>query len=171
MVNDLLLHSLTNYYKKGDNIKYLSQILSHSKISLRLIDWFTTNYSKKHNVIYLIFKDKDGTKTLNDTGEVVSQFNVYNSYKSQLKAYSKKQFDPFCRRERIDFKCNNHVFNTTIGQLNFFKWIINNNILTYIETNLDIIEEDMNSSLKSAKLSYKKIDNSENHAKNFPNLL
>ena len=56
------------------------------------------------------------------------------NYKSQLKAFSKKQFDPFCRRKRIKFdyeKSKNII--TTIGQLNFFKWIIENKILDYIK--------------------------------------
>ena len=160
MINDLLLSSLTNYYKKGDHIIQLKNIINHPKISLRLIDWFTTNYSKKYNIIYLVYKDNQGELTLKETNTISSQFNVYNSYKSQLKAYSKKQFDPFCRRERIEFKCQKETFNTTIGQLNFFKWIINNHIIEYIQENLDIIEDDMNSSLKSVKQSYKKIDNS-----------
>ena len=34
---------------------------------------------------------------------------------------------------------------TTIGQLNFFKWAIENKILDYIEENYDTIENDMNS--------------------------
>ena len=85
-----------------------------------MIDWFATNYSKKHNTIFMIYRDEYGERTLDETTEIVSQFNVYNSYKSQLKAYSKKRFDPFCRRERIDIEINNIHLNTTIGQLNFF---------------------------------------------------
>ena len=66
---------------------------------------------------------------------------VYLNYKSQLKAYSKKQFDPFCRRERILFyvgKYNgvdNDPLRTTVGQLNFFRWAIQNKILDYIYDN------------------------------------
>jgi len=33
---------------------------------------------------------------------------------------------------------------TTIGQLNFFKWAIENRIIDYIEKNYDTIEVDMN---------------------------
>jgi len=160
MINDLLLNSLTTFYDKIDNFNQLNQILSNQKkISLRLIDWFTTNYSKKYNIIYITYRDDNGNKTLNDTDEICNQFNVYNSYKSQLKAYSKKQFDPFCRRERLEFKCNGTCIHTTIGQLNFFKWIINNKIMDYIEMNIDDIETDMNDSLKDIKKGYKKIDN------------
>ena len=94
------------------------------------------------------------------TSNPLSQFNVYNSYKSQLKAYSKKRFDPFCRRERIETLINNIYLNTTIGQLNFFRWIINNNVIDYIQENIIDIENDMNNSLKEIKKNYKKQNNS-----------
>lgn len=160
MINDLLLSSLTRFYETGNNIQEFEKIVNNSKLSLRLIDWFTTNYSKKHNIIYLVYQDDNGDKTIQETNKIVSQFNVYNSYKSQLKAYSKKQFDPFCRRERLTFTCKERNFNTTLGQLNFFKWIISNKIMDYIKNNLETIEEDMNYSLKKVKQSYKKVDNS-----------
>lgn len=159
-MEDVLLKSVTNFYKKDNNIDTLMNLLKYKKtISLRLIDWFTTNYSKKHNIIYIIYKDDMGKKTLQETTEIQSQFNVYNSYKSQLKAYSKKKFDPFCRRDRIDVTINQHTINTTIGQLNFFRWIIQNKIIDYIDQHLDSIETDMNICLKEIKKNYNKIDN------------
>ena len=160
MINDLLLSSLTNFYSVNDNMTQLNMILSNQKkISLRLIDWFTTNYSKKYNIVYLIYKDNESNKTLVETTTIINQFNVYNSYKSQLKAYSKKQFDPFCRRERLTFICKDTSINTTIGQLNFFKWIIMNHIMGHIDTHISDIENDMNLSLKSIKQNYKKTNN------------
>jgi len=163
MINELLLQSLTNFYNKNDNMDQLNGILSNQKkVSLRLIDWFTTNYSKKYNIIYLIYSNDKGDKSLETGGDnsIINQFNVYNSYKSQLKAYSKKQFDPFCRRERLTFKCCGNTLETTIGQLNFFKWIINHKIIDYISKNIDDIETDMNDSLKMIKMGYTKIKNS-----------
>ena len=77
--------------------------------------------------------------------------NVYHSYKSQLKAYSKKRFDPFCRRDRIDFVINDYTIETTIGQLNFFKWAIKNLVIDYIIDNKKEIENDMNDSIKKNK--------------------
>ena len=160
MINDLLLTSLTSFYDKNENMEQLNIILSNQKkISLRLIDWFITNYSKKYNIIYLIYVDDKGNKTLIEDTSIVTQFNVYNSYKSQLKAYSKKQFDPFCRRERIIFNCKDNTIPTTVGQLNFFKWIIMNKVIDYIDSNINEIENDMNISLKNIKQNYKKTDN------------
>ena len=90
-----------------------------------------------------------------------NNMNVFHSYKSQLKAYSKKKFDPFCRRDRLLFKIDDdHSVETTIGQLNFFKWAISNLIIDYIELNKDCIEQDMNLSLKLMKENSDKKDGS-----------
>jgi len=158
IINDLLLSSLTKYYSSENNMEQLMLLLrNQNKMSLRLIDWFITNYAKKNNIIYLIREDEDGIRNIDsDEGKIIKQFNVYNSYKSQLKAYSKKQFDPFCRRERINFTCMKETIPTTIGQLNFFKWALTNNIMDYIHKNLESIEDDMNYSLKNIKNNYKK---------------
>ena len=154
--NDLLLTSLTKYYSTDSNFTKLEKILKNeSKISLRIIDWFATNYSKKYNIIYEICIDKKKKYYLknNETcDKVLKQFIVYMNYKSQLKAYSKKQFDPFCRRERIEFKVKDRKIITTIGQLNFFKWAIDNQIIEYINDNLEHIENDMNSSITNNSL-------------------
>ena len=103
-----------------------------SKISLRLVDWFVTNYAKKYFIVI---------NTSNNP-----RFIVHVQYKLQLKAYSKKRFDPFCRWDRVTIPYGEDQYiETTIGQLNFFKWFISNNILEYIEDNFQTIEEDMNS--------------------------
>ena len=73
-------------------------------------------------------------------------------YKNQLKAYAKIYFDPFCRRDRINFIYGKgHELLTTVGQLNFFRWAIENNIIEYTVSNMEIIENDMNASLKYDK--------------------
>ena len=130
--NELLLSSLMNFY---NNKKHLDSIISiingEGKISLRIIDWFVTNYAKEKYVVY----------TLNN-----NRFKVFHEYKLKLKAYSKKRFDPFCRWERICIPYDDkHNMETTIGQLNFFRWALENNIVKYIEENYDDIEKDMNS--------------------------
>jgi len=103
----------------------------------------------------LIYKTPTGKLTLHESGNtIISQFNVYQSYKAQLKAYSKKRFDPFCRRERTLFTCGDTSLETTIGQLNFFKWAIANLVIDYIEIHKEDIEEDMNQSLKDIKIKY-----------------
>ena len=138
--NDLLFNSLKLFYEDNYNLTKLLNYLKVDKISLRIIDWFVTNYSKKYDSMYTRY-DRNG-KQLNP-------FNVFHSYKSQLKSYSKKFFDPFCRRNRIKYKYNDtDILSTTIGQLNFFKWAINYGVIDYIKDNYKEIEDDMNESIR-----------------------
>jgi hypothetical protein len=147
---DLLMSSLSKFYSNKHNFnKILPIIDGHSAVSLRLIDWFVTNYSKKKNTIVTFEKNNN-----------VIHFNVYLSYRSQLKAYSKQQFDPFRRRDRITFiAADQQTLETTIGQLNFFRWILQNDLLDYIGKNLEDIERDM---IKTQKENTMKKKNEEN---------
>ena len=80
------------------------------------------------------------------------RFKVYIDYKLKLKAYSKKRFDPFCRWDRITIPYKQDTYiQTTIGQLNFFRWALENKILECIEKNLTKINNDMNSRNSTAK--------------------
>ena len=152
MENDLLYISLQKYYNNSEKSNYLLKYLKFEKISLRIIDWFITNYSKKYDTIYNIYK-KDNIVTLSD-GEYLQQFNVFRSYKAQLKSFSKRNFDPFCRRNRIDYKVQDININTTIGQLNFFRWAIDNLVIENILQNYKNIENDMNISIKNIRKNY-----------------
>ena len=50
---DVLLESLYKYYSNKKNMNSLLDILeNNTKVSLRIIDWFATNYSKKNNIFY-----------------------------------------------------------------------------------------------------------------------
>jgi hypothetical protein len=148
--NDLLMKNLMVFYKtenNGDNNNNLDKMLriitGESKISLRIVDWFATNYAKKYYTLYVIDQTTDN---------VARRFKVYDDYKLKLKAYSKKRFDPGCRWDRIsipyrDDKC----IETTIGQLNFFKWALENKVIDYIEKNYETIEKDMNNRNSTSK--------------------
>lgn len=127
--NELLLNKLMKFYKNHEILeKMLNIITGKTKISLRIVDWFVTNYAKKHYTLYNV-KNK--------------RFKVYFDYKLKLKAYSKKRFDPFCRWDRIYIPyIDNSSIETTIGQLNFFKWAFENNVIDYIEEHYDEIERD-----------------------------
>ena len=68
-----------------------------------------------------------------------------------MKSYNKKNFDPFCRRDRINLYYNkNKYFSTTIGQLNFFKWAIENYIIDYISDNITKIKNIMDAQIQQA---------------------
>jgi hypothetical protein len=138
--NDLLTAKLLTFFKRNDfePLKIMLDVINgESSISLRIIDWFSTNYAKKNYTVYTI--PENGSKP-------ERRFKVYLDYKLNLKAYSKKRFDPFCRWDRIAFPyLNNSYIQTTVGQLNFFKWAIDNQVIHYIEANYRDIEHDMNS--------------------------
>jgi len=165
--NDLLLKNLMTFYKTDDldgnynpnnNLdKMLKIITGDSKISLRIVDWFATNYAKKYYTLYVI----EGTHD-----NVTRRFKVYDDYKLKLKAYSKKRFDPFCRWDRISIPYTNGKFiETTIGQLNFFKWAIENKVVDYIEENYNDIEKDMNNRNSTSKRKETITDNSKTRKK------
>lgn len=150
---ELLMQSLIRYFNDEKKLnKFLPIVNGKSNISLRLIDWFVTNYSKKNGTSYEINMD----------GEKIHVI-VYVNYRSQLKAYSKKNLDTFCRGERISLIDNNdNEILTTVGQLNFFRWAIEYGILDYISENIKIIEKDMTVSLKNV---YKKKKEGEKRRK------
>ena len=84
---DLLMESLTEFFT-SDNVDYMLPIVNgNSNISLRIIDWFVTNYAKKNNISYYTNHNVDvqeGGKILQKP--ITKQFIVYLNYKSQLKA-------------------------------------------------------------------------------------
>lgn len=154
--NTLVLNNLMDFYKSNNNLTKMLQIITgESKISLRIVDWFATNYAKKYYTLYTI-TDKEGTE---------KRFKVYVDYKLKLKAYSKKRFDPFCRWERISipYKEDKYI-ETTIGQLNFFKWALENKIIEYIDENYTEIEHDMNNRNSTSKRK-EVVDNSKTRKK------
>jgi hypothetical protein len=158
----VLMNKISEFFEKESHLQELLSIISgDSTLSLRVIDFFVTNYSRKNEAIYEIGDES---------------FMVHHSYKSQLKAYSKKQFDPFCRRERIIFFVEEFAevppnekngetvkaketkkirelakIKTTVGQLNFFRWAIKNKVLLFIKNNQENIEKEMNKSHKKGK--------------------
>lgn len=132
---DQIILLLQNFYTNPEIIELLLPILNgKSEISLRLVDYFVTNYAKKMNTGYMLHE---------------KHFLVYFHYKHELRAYSKKLFDPFCRRERITFEVKDQPkFITTVGQLNFFRWFFEKGVYNYMVEHRDEIERDMNSTLK-----------------------
>ena len=132
---ELIIASLQRFYSGRQDLDEIVELLKGtSEVSLRLVDWFVTNFAKAHSTSYIL------------NGQ---EFVVYMNYKNQLKAYSKKLFDPFCRRERISFQIPGHdAFLTTVGKLNFFRWALEKGILDYIKGHQPEIEKEMNAAMK-----------------------
>lgn len=132
---DKFMELINNFYEQLDDemiYKIINIINRKSKISLRLIEWVVSKYSQTH---ILDIYSTDGIP-----------LNIYNSYHIKTKVYEKKYFDLFRRVNVITYKFKNNddmMIETTISQLNFFKWLIENNIYEYIENNRDKLSKMM----------------------------
>ncbi|AYV80033.1 MAG: hypothetical protein Gaeavirus6_8 [Gaeavirus sp.] len=126
---------LYNFFIKCDviQIQRMIDIINgdHDFISLRFLDWFVTRYC------YLYKLSVDVSNTYTDS----KNFNINISYKAQLKSFRKEYFDPFKRKKKFNFELEKHdvSFLTTIGQLNFFRWCIVNDVINYTELNYESI--------------------------------
>ena len=153
---EVLLKSLYEFYDKDNIDKILPIITGKSIVSLRILDYFVTNFSKEFNI------------KINEN----NNSNVYQDYKNKLKSYNKRFFDPFCRinkknmTNKIAFQySDDKLIITTIGQLNFFRWALRNNILDYVVSNHFDINNEMIRFTTSKKNKIKKnidIDNMKN---------
>src|SRR3972149_11651120 len=139
--------SVNRYFRKAnqESIKKMVAIIEgDSSISLRLLDWYVTKYASRNKISY----DSDNSID-------IDRFNVYINYKSQLKSYKKKYFDPFRRRKKFfyyyDKNDRTKRIHTTIGQLNFFKWAFLNNIIDEVEKNYSSVIKEMIKSNKEDK--------------------
>lgn len=134
MDNKLLYDNVAYFYKNEKHLNMLLTIIKgESNVTVTLLEWFVTNYAKKKDISYKIKIDGN-----------IENFNVFQKYLIQLRAYSKKNFDPCCRRKRLLFPYDkNTSLLTTLGQLNFFKWAIKFKIIDYINDNFNDIKQDM----------------------------
>jgi hypothetical protein len=134
----ILLSSLKTFFEESDHMSAMMDVIKNQSISMRVLDWFVSNYSKKNNYFFVTKEDK--------------HFNIYLEYKSSLKSYSKRFFDPFCRGNRIEFEDQNgKKFMTTVGQLNFFRWVIKNNIVDECKNLIREVEQDMADAVRKRK--------------------
>ena len=124
-----LLYKLSEFYGRYNNINKVSEILcGNSKISLRFLEWFITKYAKQNDIMYSPSYKNSGMQSH------AKCINIYGSYKKTLYSNSRQYFSIFNKDNSVKLKINNKI-NTTISQLNFFKWILENKILDYITDN------------------------------------
>jgi hypothetical protein len=141
---NLLMNKLLKYFAIDKNMKkFVHLVGKNSEISLREWDFLCTHYAKQ-NIIFI-----DTSNSLN------------NLYRSQLKAYSKSNFDPFKRHNRIVIPCkytDTRTIETTCGQLCFFKFILEYGIYDWIlsDNNLQKLRNDMSKYSKTKSDKHKK---------------
>jgi hypothetical protein len=141
--NRPLLQALERFFADTRHFDTLKNFIEQKgECSLRLLDCLVTNYARDNpDVHYLKVSNIEPTDI----------FDVYGQYKTQLKSFSKKQFDPFGRihkssnakKYELHNKKTKEKICTTVGQMNFFKWAIQNDILEYARHNTEKIEEYM----------------------------
>lgn len=129
-------------------------------VSLRLLEWLVTNYSKKHNIV--IWNKRKRTV-----------FNINADYKNMLDHWNRDLFDPFRRHPRdcpqtVFFDYQGTLQQTTVGQLNFLYWASVNGIIRYALKYKGVIEQDMKEanqrSKKRKKTGQKRVQLSERPA-------
>lgn len=141
----LKLDLFSKFYDNKQNLKKVMNIINHrTDHSLRVLEWFCSNYAKKNNILIKVSPSKE--------------INVFLEYKACLDSYSKIKFDPFKRKHlgyskfdiNVDFSdVPEKSFETTVGQLNFFRWCIRNKILDYVQSHMQKIKDDMNTVIKA----------------------
>lgn len=170
---ELFYFKLIDKFFRSCSKKQIEQMLQiidgTSEISLRVLDWVVTRYSKK-NIDYEIINDN-----------IDETFDIHISYKAQLKSFKKRYFDPFRRRKKFyynyDTSDKDKLLYTTLGQLNFFKWAISCGIIQFVENNIKNILSAMNVSNKEdkkkkdkKKLISKKLELTSNKSKEEQNI-
>jgi len=152
--DEVLLISVLEWY--NDDAKHVKQFMNIVKrkngMSLRVIDWLVTNFSKSHSV------------TIESAG-IPRDLN--RDYQKNLSAYNKRNMDPFARRNKISVTVTHddkteEKRSTTIGQLNFFRWFGRNNVASYLSVNRQLVEKHMRDTDSSTKKSSRKFNKNVN---------
>lgn len=108
---------------------------------LRAYDWAVTNYAKGNPHIMLMKKQNIST---------VVDPNL--SYEGELRRHHRLLFDPFRRGTHIFFEMEGKVHRTTVGQLTFIKWCLENEVDKYVEENLSSIRLHMSNATKKSNV-------------------
>ena len=146
MTESVLMKALVDHFMgRPDELELLRAVLRGKVrgVSLRLLDYLVTNFSRSKNTVYKTAK-----------GETV---HLYREYKSQLRGYSKRQFDPFARRERVLVDFPGGAIETTMAQLNFFRWAFNRGVVDYAAENASEIEGFYSSTKNAEKTTKAKV--------------
>ena len=135
----LVFHAVVAYFTQRPNdLMTLSRIVKrHDSVSLRFINVCVTVLSHRHGL-----RTREGVL-------------IWKSYKASLRVYQQKLFDPFCRSKFVYVNCRdmtftyqaerNHTcagadeFVSSLSQLIYFRWLISQNILAFIEENVDAL--------------------------------
>lgn len=101
---------LALFYAHPENFAVLREMNgSAPRISLRALAWLITNG--------------------------VDDMKVCEEYEAQLRAHTRRRFDPFRRCERLELRLKGESVTTTVGQMNFFRWLIESGTWQFVVDN------------------------------------
>jgi len=113
-----------------DRARAESIVGGNDPVSLRMLDWFCTNYAKNCRVVYVPGQG----------GDVV---DVHSSYKIALATFHKNMFDPFGRTGGGGAAEVGRGSRLKMRQKNFFRWAAESGVLDYVTSHIGDIERDM----------------------------
>jgi len=111
---------------------------SSSVPRLRMYNWAVTNFAKGKGITTQI---RDGQGNLRFIDPSIS-------YDSALKRLHRTLFDPYRRGTLLFFRVKEDIFHTTVGQLLFIKWCMENGVDTFVEVHEHEIREHLNHTTK-----------------------
>ena len=137
--DEVLLESVLEWYNEDETRveAFMAIVKRKNGMSLRVIDWLVTNYSKTKSVVL-------------ETDGVPQDLN--RDYQKNLSAYNKRNMDPFARKNKISIMVDGKESrNSTVGQLNFFRWFIKNGISSFLQGNKGLVEGHMKAAESRSK--------------------
>jgi hypothetical protein len=124
--------AIRSFFRKEDNYTELCNVFESRLVQPRLIDFYVTQYAKNSPQFFI--PEIDGMR--------YGLMDVYSSYKLQLKGYHKKLFNLFDKKKiiRIISPSNSTAVEMSVPQLNVYRWLVDNKILSIINENLADIQ-------------------------------
>ena len=152
-----LLKTLTKYYTPAVFANIEPILMGQDIITMSLINFTVTNYAKEF---------ESQIEKVNKNGDII-YINIIRSYTEKLREFRKTSFDAFCRKPKIDFQYDmdneDAVIRTSIAQLNYYKWILEIDLLSFIRENYDHIYSEYKTRSSSKKSDVSSV-NSESSA-------
>lgn len=126
---DRIKHSCCKMFEKRPKdldiiINIIESKTTKKTMNIKFIEWFITEYCRTNPVF------------INDE-------HVYTSFKNSSKTYSKKYFNIMRRGNKLTLSILDKDVNTSVSQINFLKWYVNNKIHPYVEEHFDKLYEVM----------------------------
>ena len=106
------------FFSELPNLVAFQKAVSSKEVSLRMIEYACATYSKHCRVVF----ENRASKT----------FDLHLSYRACIDSYGKYYFDMFQRGPRVELEAPGQTIRTTIGQLNFFMWALQNSVIDWI---------------------------------------